>query len=54
VDAAKAAVMQWIYKPTLLKGEPIEVIMKVCVPFVLGQSKQSMSPCIPPSGRFRQ
>jgi TonB family protein len=51
VGAAKDAVLQWVYKPTLLNGEPIEVIMKVCVPFVLRQSKQTPSPCAPPTGR---
>jgi TonB family protein len=34
VDAAKDAVMQWVYRPTLLNGEPIDVIMEVHVPFV--------------------
>lgn len=53
VDAAKGAVMQWFYRPTLLNGEPIEVIMKVCVPFVPPQSKHEPSPCAPPTGRVR-
>ncbi len=38
VDAAKDAVMQWVYRPTLLNGEPIEVIIEVCVP-LSGQSR---------------
>src|SRR3974390_1616263 len=33
VEAAKSAVQQWIYRPTLLNGEPIEVIMEVCLFF---------------------
>ena len=41
--AAKDAVIQWIYAPTLLNGEPIEIITDVCIPFVL--SKKSRSPC---------
>jgi hypothetical protein len=53
VDAAKDAVMQWVYKPTLLNGEPIEAIMKVCVPFVSRHSRQTPSPCAPPAGPVR-
>jgi hypothetical protein len=34
VDAAKDAVLQWVYQPTLLNGEPMEMIMKMCVPLV--------------------
>ncbi len=33
-DSARLAVMQWVYRPTLLNGEPIEVVMEVRVPFV--------------------
>jgi protein TonB len=29
VDAAKLAMMQWVYRPTLLNGEPIEVVLEV-------------------------
>jgi Gram-negative bacterial TonB protein C-terminal len=43
VDSAKDAVLQWVYRPTLLNGEPIDVLLKVCVPFVLRQSKAT--PC---------
>jgi protein TonB len=53
LDSAKGAVLQWVYTPTLLNGEPIEVIMKVCVPFATRRSKQTPSPCAPPSGRVR-
>jgi TonB family protein len=35
VDAAKVAVKQWVYKPTLLNGEPAEVDTTVTVDFVL-------------------
>ena len=43
VDSAKDAVLQWVYRPTLLNGESIDVLLKVCVPFVLRQSKAT--PC---------
>ena len=33
--AALDAVMQWSYTPTLLNGEPVEVIMTVTVTFSL-------------------
>ena len=39
VDAAKNAVAQWLYKPTLLNNTPIDVVMRVEVPFVLPRSK---------------
>jgi hypothetical protein len=52
VGAAEDAVLQWVYRPTLLNGEPLEVIMKVCVPFVPRQSKQTPSPCAPPTNIF--
>ena len=35
VDAARDAVMQWVYRPTLLNGEPVEVITTVDVNFNL-------------------
>jgi protein TonB len=34
-EAAKAAVMQWVYSPTLLNGVPVPVIMTVTVNFKL-------------------
>lgn len=37
VDAAKDAVRQWVYKPTLLNGEPVEVVTKVDVNFSLSK-----------------
>jgi protein TonB len=36
-DAAKEAVAQWFYKPTLLNGQPVEVITQVDVNFTLLQ-----------------
>jgi protein TonB len=35
--AALEAVQQWIYKPTLLNGSPVEVIAPIEVSFTLGQ-----------------
>jgi len=35
VQAAKDAVMQWVYKPTLLNGEPVEVKTTIDVNFTL-------------------
>ena len=37
VPAATAAVKQWLYKPTLLNGEPVEVITQIEVNFTLSQ-----------------
>ena len=35
-DAAVLAVNQWEYTPTLLNGEPVELIMTVTINFTLG------------------
>jgi TonB family protein len=37
VAAAQNAVGQWVYKPTLLNGEPVEVVTQVDVNFTLSQ-----------------
>jgi TonB family protein len=37
VDAALEAVKQWRYKPTLLNGEPVEVITTITLNFTLAQ-----------------
>ncbi len=37
VPAAQEAVKQWMYKPTLLNGEPVEVITQIDVNFTLSQ-----------------
>ena len=37
VAAAQDAVKQWIYKPTLLNNEPVEVITQIDVNFTLSQ-----------------
>ena len=39
VKAAVAAVKQWLYKPTLLNGEPIEVVTTIRVNFSLAQAE---------------
>ncbi|HYL35616.1 MAG TPA: energy transducer TonB [Bryobacteraceae bacterium] len=36
-SAAMEAVRQWVYQPTLLSGEPVEVIAPIEVNFTLGQ-----------------
>jgi protein TonB len=37
VEAARQAVSQWQYKPTLLNGEPVEVVTQIDVNFTLTQ-----------------
>jgi len=37
VPAAQEAVKQWLYRPTLLNGEPVEVITQIDVNFTLSQ-----------------
>ena len=37
VPAATEAVRQWVYRPTLLNGEPVEVITQIEVNFDLNQ-----------------
>jgi periplasmic protein TonB len=37
VQSATDAVKQWVYKPTLLNGEPVEVITQIDVNFTLSQ-----------------
>lgn len=34
-EAAIAAVKQWKYKPTIIDGQPVEVVLTITVPFVL-------------------
>jgi outer membrane biosynthesis protein TonB len=43
-DAAKGAVEQWVYRTILLNGVPIEVVVKVRVPFVCPQPAQAPPP----------
>jgi hypothetical protein len=33
VEAARAAVMKWVYRPTSLAGEPVEVVTQIAVAF---------------------
>ena len=37
IQAALDAVKQWLYKPTLLNGEPVEVLTTIDVNFTLSQ-----------------
>jgi len=37
VEAATEAVKQWVYKPTLLNGQPVEVITQIDVNFTLSE-----------------
>jgi protein TonB len=37
VPAAQEAVKQWVYRPTLLNGEPVEVVTRIDVNFTLNQ-----------------
>ena len=37
VQAALDAVKQWVYQPTLLNGEPVEVTTEIDVNFTLSQ-----------------
>jgi periplasmic protein TonB len=37
IEAAKQAVQQWRYQPTLLNGQPVEVITEIDVNFTIGQ-----------------
>jgi periplasmic protein TonB len=34
-DAAKDAVAQWLFEPTLLNGEPVEIEMAITINFTL-------------------
>jgi len=37
VESARQAVKQWIYRPTLLNGEPVEIVTMIDVDFALNQ-----------------
>jgi len=37
IQAARDAVKQWLYQPTLLNGEPVEVVTEIDVNFALSQ-----------------
>src|SRR5262249_37751736 len=39
-DAARQAVRNWKYKPTLLNGQPVEVVSQITVPFRLAPDSQ--------------
>jgi len=37
IEAAKKAVARWRYQPTLLNGEPVEVVTEIDVNFTLAE-----------------
>jgi protein TonB len=37
VEAARQAVLQWKYRPTMLNGQPVEVVTDIIVNFTLSQ-----------------
>jgi protein TonB len=37
IPSAQEAVRQWVYQPTLLNGEPVEVVTQIDVNFTLSQ-----------------
>jgi protein TonB len=37
VNAAREAVLQWKYRPTMLNGQPVEVVTDIIVNFTLSQ-----------------
>jgi TonB family protein len=42
VPAAMEAVKQWVYQPTLLNGEPVEVVTQIEVNFTLGDGPRAL------------
>jgi len=48
VDAAQEAVKQWVYRPTLLNGNPVEVVTQIDVNFTLSDAPASAAPAAPP------
>ncbi len=47
VPAALSAVKQWRYKPTLLNGQPVEVVLDIEVPFGrASQDRRKLSPAL--------
>ncbi|HXW55598.1 MAG TPA: TonB family protein [Candidatus Cybelea sp.] len=52
--AAMDAVRQWIYKPTLLNGEPVEVDTTIDVVFTLGTTSEDSAPAKPIDPQLRE
>ncbi len=48
VDAAGAAVRQWVYRPTLVKGEPVRVLTEIEVRFALDRDGRPVWDEAPP------
>ncbi len=46
VPAATEAVRQWVYRPTLLNREPVEVVTQIDVPFVLYPGTTTPAPLL--------
>ena len=51
IQAAIDAVKQWVYKPTLLNGQPTEVLTEIDVNFTLSDAPQQDSPLAQPVPR---
>ena len=47
VESARDAVAQWVYRPTLLNGNPVEVVTQVDVNFTLSDSGSPAAPAVP-------
>lgn len=50
VGVAQDAVKQWVYRPTLLNGNPVEVVTQIDVNFTLSDEPGSPAPPAPPPG----
>jgi TonB family protein len=45
VEAARDAVQQWVYRPTVLNGQPVEIVTTVDVNFSLEETIGDTGPC---------
>lgn len=46
-QAAREAVAQWVYRPTLLNGDPVEVVTQIDVNFTLSDNPSGAPPAAP-------
>ena len=44
VKAAREAVQQWVYRPTLLNGNPVEVVTQIDINFTLSENPPARAP----------
>lgn len=44
IPAAQDAVQQWVYRPTLLNGQPVEVVTEIEVSFTLPEGRNASGP----------